>query len=82
MAKKINLNFIIRKAADLVTPREKTRSGFISLALEKNYLAVPYIEEAKTLKALANKAKKPQDLLHIQELRIGLLTASDCQINR
>ncbi len=76
MAKKIKPNSIIKKAADLVTPREKTRSGFISLALEKNYLAVPYIEEAKALKALANQTKKPQDLLHAQGLRVGLLTAS------
>lgn len=76
MAKKIKPNSIIQKASDLVTPREKTRSGFITLALEKNYLAVPYVEEAKALKALANKVKRPVDLLRAQNLRVGLLTAS------
>jgi len=50
---------LIRSASDLVTSREKTRAGFISLALEKNYLAVPYVEEAKALKAIANRVKKP-----------------------
>ncbi len=37
---------LITKAADLVTSREETRAGFISMALEKNYIAVPYVEEA------------------------------------
>ncbi len=67
---------IIQSVKDLVTPREKTRAGFITLALEKNYLAVPYVEEAKALKALANKVKKPKDFLQIPDLRVGLLTAS------
>ena len=75
MAKKIKLA-LIQSAADLVTPRERTRAGFIALALEKNYLAVPYIEEAKALKAIANRVKKPKDLLQAKDLRAGLLTAS------
>ncbi|MBI4535308.1 MAG: restriction endonuclease, partial [Ignavibacteriae bacterium] len=56
--------------------REKTRAGFISLALEKNYLAVPYVEEAKALKSLAGRVSKPKDLLGVNDLRVGLLTAS------
>lgn len=67
---------LIKSANDLVTSREKTRAGFISLALEKNYLAVPYVEEAKALKALASKVSKPKDLLQVHDLRVGLLTAS------
>ena len=47
MAKKIKQNTLIKSANDLVTSKEQTRAGFITLALEKNYLAVPYIEEAK-----------------------------------
>lgn len=39
----------------LVTSYEQTRAGFISLALEKNRQATPYIEEAKALKT-ANSA--------------------------
>lgn len=66
----------IRSADDLVTSREKTRAGFIALALEKNYLAVPYVEEAKALKSLAGRVSKPNDLLDVKDLRVGLLTAS------
>lgn len=66
----------IKSADDLVTSREKTRAGFISLALEKNYLAVPYIEEAKALKSLACRVRNAKDLLDIKEVRVGLLTAS------
>ncbi len=67
---------LIKSADELVTSREETRSGFIAMALEKNYMAVPYIEEAKALKALAAKVEKPTDLLGLQEIRFGLLTAS------
>jgi len=70
MAKKI------RKASDLVTSREQTRAGFISMALEKNYLAMPYISEAKALRALSQVAAKPKDLLKIKDIKPGLLTAS------
>ncbi len=76
MAKKIKAPCLIKSADDLVTSRERTRAGFIAMALEKNYIAVPYIEEAKALKALANKIKKPIDLLKVGDLRVGLLTAS------
>lgn len=76
MAEKIIIDNPINSAADLVTSREKTRAGFISLALEKNYLAVPYVEEAKALKALAGKVKYPADLLTVSDLGAGLLTAS------
>lgn len=76
MAKKIKTNSLIKTADSLVTSREQTRAGFISMALEKNYIAVPYIEEAKALKSLANKIKKPKDLLLVKDLRVGLLTAS------
>lgn len=76
MAKKINSEIIIKSAEDLVTPRSETRAGFITLALEKNYLAIPYIEEAKALKALANLMKSPSQLLENENLRVGLLTAS------
>lgn len=76
MAKKLKTKGLIKKADDLVTSREKTRAGFIAMALEKNYIAVPYIEEAKALKSLASKIKKPKDLLQVSDLRVGLLTAS------
>lgn len=60
----------------LVTPHEETRAGFISLALEKNRKASPFVEEAKALRVLASKASKPQDLLKIKEIKPSILTAS------
>ncbi len=76
MAKKIIANSLIKSSDDLVTSRAETRAGFIAMALEKNYIAVPYIEEAKALKGLASQVKKPKDLLNVKDLRVGLLTAS------
>lgn len=76
MAKKIKQEPQIKSTSDLVTSREKTRAGFVAMALEKNYMAVPYIEEAKALKSLAAKCKKPMELLSVKDLRVGLITAS------
>lgn len=76
MAENLNTNRLIKTPEDLITSREQTRAGFIGMALEKNFLAVPYIEEAKALRALAKKVSDPIDLLNLQEVRAGLLTAS------
>ncbi len=76
MAKNSKSNHLIKLATDLITSREETRAGFIAMALEKNFMAIPYIEEAKSLKNLASRVKKPMELLKIDDLRIGLLTAS------
>lgn len=70
------VNNNIKSYADLVTSRERTRAGFIAMALEKNSIAVKYIEEARALKALSAKISTPIELLDIKDLRIGLLTAS------
>ncbi len=69
-------NNCISKAEDLITTREQTRAGFIEAALEKNRKALPYIEEAKTLRSLASAANEPMDLLKITSIKNGLLTAS------
>jgi len=76
MAKGINPQALVNSPEDLVTSEEETRAGFIKLALEKNYLAVPYVEEAKSMKALASRVSNPKELLNVDELRAGLLTAS------
>jgi len=68
------------KASDLVTPASETRAGFVNMAIEKNYLAVPYIQEAIALKVMASKVTKPSDLLTLQELRSSLLTASGVSV--
>jgi len=80
MAKIKNYKNHIKKSNDLVTSREQTRAGFIALALEKNYLAVPYVEEAKALKILAQKSKSPQGLLKNKALFPSLLSASGLSI--
>lgn len=69
-------NNCIKCAQDLITTCEQTRAGFIEAALEKNRKALPYIEDAKTLKLYASRAKAPMDLLNIPNIRQGLLTAS------
>lgn len=56
-------NNCIRCAQDLITTHEQTRAGFIEAALEKNRKALPYIEDAKTLKFYASRAKTPMDFL-------------------
>lgn len=66
----------IQSATDLKTPYEETRAGFLKLALEKNRQATPFVEEAKALKTLAQRATTPEDLHDMPEIRSALLTAA------
>lgn len=66
----------LKSYKSLITPYEETRAGFISLALEKNRKATPFVEEAKVLKVFALKAKTPKELLQISEIQKSLLTAA------
>lgn len=75
MSKSICKKFI-KSATSLVTPYEQTRAGFVALALEKNRLGTPYVEEAKVLKIEASKAKTPSELLKLNSIRPALLTAA------
>lgn len=70
------LKDIIKSYKDLVTTHEQTRSGFITFALEKNRRSTPFIEEAKSFRVLASRAKTPDELLHIKEIRNAMITAS------
>ena len=70
------MTHIIKTPEDLVTSREQTRAGFISFALEKNRRSTPIIENAKSFKILASKAKTAKDLLNISEIQPALLTAA------
>ncbi len=76
MAKRPPYFLHLASAADLVTTYEAIRSGFVALALEKNRRATPFIAQARALKAAATKAKRPSDLLKIEEIRAALLTAA------
>jgi hypothetical protein len=66
----------IGKAKDLVTTYSETRAGFISIALEKNRQATPYVEEARILQGRIKCAKAPKDLLTIPNIRNGLIAAA------
>jgi len=50
---------------DLVTAYEKTRDGFVALAIERNRRATPFIDKARVLKNIATQASIPSDLINI-----------------
>lgn len=66
----------LQSSDELVTTYEATRAGFVALALEKNRRATPYVAEARTLASIASTAKNPTDLLKINGIETGLLTAA------
>lgn len=61
---------------DLVTSYEQTRAGFVSIALERNRQATPYIAEARVLRDQSSLAKSPADLLKNPAIRNGLIAAA------
>lgn len=66
----------LKSANDLETSYAAYRAGFVSLALERNRRATPFVDEARKLKAIAAQAKNPSELLKIKEIRSALLTAA------
>jgi len=66
----------LKSKKDLETSYEAIRAGFVSLALEKNRRATPFVAEARALKAACSKAARPVDLLKISEIQRALLTAA------
>lgn len=66
----------LSRADDLVTTYEETRAGFVSLALEKNRRATPFVAEARVLQAAARRVSSPKELLKISDIQSGLLTAA------
>lgn len=66
----------LQNSDDLVTTYEARRAGFVSLALEKNRRATPFVAEARALQEAAFQAKIPKDLLTIPNIENGLLTAA------
>lgn len=66
----------LQSSDDLITPYEATRAGFIALALEKNRRFMLYMTEARVLQEAVSKAKTPADLLNIEGIEAGLLTAA------
>jgi hypothetical protein len=66
----------LQSSQDLVTTYEATRAGFVTLSLEKNRQASPYIAEARALQEAAHHAVTSADLLNIKGIEMGLLTAA------
>ena len=66
----------LKSNKNLETTYEAVRAGFVALALEKNRRATPHVAEARALKAAADRAKTPADLLTIVEIQPGVLTAA------
>jgi hypothetical protein len=66
----------LKSSADLVTSYEAVRAGFVTLALEKNRRANPFVEEARALKVAASSAATPADLVKIAGIQSALLTAA------
>ena len=66
----------LKSSKDLETTYEAVRAGFVSLALEKNRQATPYIEEARALKVAASTVKTPTALPDIPDIQSALLTAA------
>ena len=66
----------LQSSADLVTPYEATRAGFVTLALEKNRSATPYVAQARARQEAAAHADTAADLLRIKGIEAGLLTAA------
>lgn len=66
----------LKSGVDLQTSYAAYRAGFVSLALERNRRATPFVDEARKLKAAAAKAKSPADLLQMKDIRGALLTAA------
>lgn len=66
----------LKSSKNLETTYEAIRAGFVALALEKNRRATPFVAQARALKAAAAQAKTPVDLMKIEEIQLGLLTAA------
>jgi type II restriction enzyme len=66
----------ITKPEDLVTSYNETRAGFISIALEKNRRATPYVEEARVLLYRISAIESPEKLLDAPDIRNGLIAAA------
>ena len=72
----LDLPKYIREPEDLITSSAETKAGFISLALEKNKLAIPFVEEAKYLKTVIQNVDNASDLLELEKIQNALLTAA------
>ena len=70
------MNRHIKAAKDLETTYAAKRAGFLEIALRKNKEALPYIDEAKALKAVADQYSNPNDLAKDEQAKVPLAEAA------
>ncbi len=66
----------LRTSADLVTPHEAIRAGFVALALEKNRRATPAVEEGRALMSAVSELRSPDELIGMKGVQRALLQAA------
>ena len=66
----------LTSSSGLVTSYAAVRAGFVSLALEKNRRATPFVAQARALQAAASRAQTPAQLSRLEEIQAALLTAA------
>lgn len=66
----------ILSAADLETSHTEKRSGFLEIALRKNREALPYIDQARALRASAQAFAAPRLLAKEVSFRLALVEAA------
>lgn len=66
----------LNSAEDLVTSYEAVRAGFVTMAMEKNRQATPFIQQARALKAAISSLSEPRQLLDMPQIEPSLLVAA------
>jgi hypothetical protein len=66
----------LKSSEGLQTTYAAVRAGFVSLALERNRRATPFVAQARDLKTAASQASSPSELLAIPQIQAALLTAA------
>lgn len=62
------MNRYITSPEDLITTHEETRAGFLAIALEKNTIGDPYVEQALAFKSVVAHTKGPDDFLTMSDM--------------
>ncbi len=70
------MNRLIKKSQDIETSYEATRAGFLEIALRKNREALPYIDEARAVKTIADSHSNPTDLIGDGRIKKALIEAA------
>lgn len=70
------MNRLIKKSQDIETSYEATRAGFLEIALRKNREALPYIDEARAVKTIADSHSNPTDLIGDGRINKALIEAA------